>query len=559
MVTNDAVTAHVGALGGAPGVVVIAGTGAAALAIGADGSSCIVDGAGWWLGDEGSGAWVGADGLRAVLRAADGRGPATALSAAAVRRFGSLDAVRALAGQVNPPAVAATFGPDVAGAARAGDPVAADILARASSALATTTLAAIRAMSGAAARLGEDRLGEDVTSCSLEWGNSTSSTGAGGMNGAAALPVRVALVGGLAEWGDVLLGPWRTALGAGVRLVDPPPHAALLGAAELAVRTDLPHERLVCRAAGSSPDDRGADPDPLAVDGLPTEQVRPGLHDLDTRRAAEIVELMLAAEAAVPAALHAAAPQLAAAIDLAVDRMADGGRLIYVGAGTPGRLAALDAAECGPTFGVGPDRVTAVLAGGQGAAATSVEGAEDDDAAGRADLAAQRITPDDVVVGISASGRTPYVLGALAEAAEANAATVAIVNNPGTPLAAAADIAIEMLTGSEVIAGSTRLTAGTAQKIALNVLSTATMVRLGRTFGGWMVDVGPGNAKLRRRALRIVREAAGVDVDTARRALDEAEGETPTALVALLLGVDPATARSRLAAAGGRVRAAINS
>jgi N-acetylmuramic acid 6-phosphate etherase len=369
-----------------------------------------------------------------------------------------------------------------------------------------------------------------------------------------ARPVPVALVGGLAEWGEVLLGPWRAALSSGVRVVDAPPHAALLGAAELATRTDLPHERLVHRVSGAP-----RDTDPLAVDGLPTEQVRPGLDDLDTRRAAEIVEVMLAAEAAVPVALAAAASQLAAAVDLAVDRMADGGRLIYVGAGTPGRLAALDAAECGPTFGVPPDRVIAVLAGGQGVATTSVADAEDDSAAGRVDLAAQRITPDDVVVGISASGRTPYVLGALAEAARANAATVAIVNNAGSPLAAAADISIEVLTGAEVIAGSTRLTAGTAQKIALNVLSTATMVRLGKTFGGWMVDVSPGNAKLRRRALRIIREAAGVDADTARRALDDAAGETPTALVALLLGVDTATARTRLAAAGGRVRAAIGS
>jgi N-acetylmuramic acid 6-phosphate etherase len=558
-VTNDAVAAHVGALGGAPGVVLIAGTGAVALAVGPSGSCSIVDGAGWWLGDEGSGAWVGAGGLRAVLRAADGRGPATVLSDAAVRRFGSLDAVRALVRELNPAAIAASFGPDVAAAARAGDPVAMDILARASAALAATTLAAVDAVS----------YGDDVTlspsKSPSKRGNSTSSPAVNNTSTVTetetqpetqpeARPVPVALVGGLAEWGEVLLGPWRAALSSGVRVVDAPPHAALLGAAKLVTRTDLPHERLVHRVSGAP---RATDP--LAVDELPTEQVRPGLDDLDTRRAADIVEVMLAAEAAVPVALAAAAPQLAAAVDLAVDRMADGGRLIYVGAGTPGRLAALDAAECGPTFGVPPDRVLAVLAGGQGAATTSVAGAEDDSAAGGADLAAQRITPDDVVVGISASGRTPYVLGALAEAGRANAATVAIVNNAGSPLAAAADIAIEVLTGAEVIAGSTRLTAGTAQKIALNVLSTATMVRLGKTFGGWMVDISPGNVKLRRRALRIIREAAGVDADTARRALDDAAGETPTALVALLLGVDTATARTRLAAAGGRVRAAIGS
>jgi N-acetylmuramic acid 6-phosphate etherase len=588
-VTNDVVTAHVGALGGAPGVVLVAGTGAAALAIGPRGEATIVDGAGWWLGDDGSGAWVGAEALRAVLRAADGRGPRTALSAAAGRQFGSLDAVRALAGELNPAAAAASFGPDVAAAARAGDEVAAAILRSASTALAATALAAVRAIGGrrppaegaAAARAASGAAPVPLAPSPGAGGGATN-----GLAGTAALgaaePVPVALVGGLAEWGDVLLRPWRAALGPHVRVVDAPPHAALLGAAAVATRTDLPHEPLVHRADGGAGADepaaaRGCDiaplypserhivgrlgreagPDRLAVDGLPTEQVRPGLEDLDTRRSAEIVELMLAAEAAVPAALVAAAPVLACAVDLAVDRMADGGRLIYVGAGTPGRLAALDAAECGPTFGMPPHRVIAVLAGGPDAATASVEGAEDDGDAGRADLVAHRVTPDDIVVGISASGRTPYVLGALAAATAVNAATVAVVNNAGSPVAAAADIAVEVLTGPEVIAGSTRLTAGTAQKIVLNVLSTATMVRLGRTFGGWMVDVRPGNDKLRRRALRIVREAAGVDADTARRALDDAAGETPTALVALLLGVDAAAARAKLAAAGGRVRAAV--
>lgn len=534
IVTNDVVTAHVGALGGAPGVVLIAGTGAAALAVSGDGACTIVDGAGWWLGDEGSGAWVGAEGLRAVLRAADGRGPATALAGAAVARFGSLAGVRSLAGRTNPAATAATFGPDIAAAARDGDPVAVDILTRASAALATTTLAAVRQVHP----------------------HPAPESG----------PVPVTLVGGLVEWGDVLLHPWRAALAdATVTVLPPPPHAALLGAAALAERTDLPHERLVHRlpsatatAATGGAITGAAGADTIDVDGLPTEQVRPGLADLDIRRPAEIVDLMLAAEAAVPDVLAAAAPQLAAAIDLTVDRMADGGRLIYVGAGTPGRLAALDAAECGPTFGVPPHRVLAVLAGGDGAATTAVEGAEDDHDAGRADLAAQRVRSDDVVVGISASGRTPYVLGALAEASEAGAATVCVVNNAGSPIAAAVDIAVEVLTGPEVIAGSTRLTAGTAQKIALNVLSTATMVRLGKTYGGWMVDVSPGNAKLRRRALRIVREAAGVDAETASRALTEAGGETPTALVALLLGVDAGTARARLTTAGGRVRGALS-
>jgi N-acetylmuramic acid 6-phosphate etherase len=556
------VTAHIGALGGGPGVVIIAGTGAAALAVSPDGACSIVDGAGWWLGDEGSGSWVGAEGLRAVLRAHDGRGPATSLYDAASRRFGGqgFGVVRALAGQANPAAIAASFGPDVAEAARAGDEVAVDILARASAALVTTTVAAIRSAATGSTSL----RATDAGSAGLRPTGGPAGTGAaadgppGSGSGVASAPVPVALVGGLAEWGDVVLGPWRAAVTRAdqpVRVVPAPANAALLGAAVLAHRTDLPHERLTHRCSTGSASSEGFAVD--AVDGLPTEQVRPGLADLDTRAAADIVELMLAAEAAVPAALSAAAPQLAAAVDLAVDRLADGGRLLYVGAGTPGRLAALDAAECPPTFGVPSSLVTAVLAGGDDAATLATEGAEDDHDAGLHDLAAHRPTADDVVVGISASGRTPYVLGALAAAAKAGAATVAIVNNAGSPIAASADIAVEVLTGAEVVAGSTRLTAGTAQKIALNVLSTATMVRLGKTFGGWMVDVSPGNAKLRRRALRIVREAAGVDADTALQALDAADGETPTALVSLLLGVPADEARGRLASAGGRVRAAL--
>jgi N-acetylmuramic acid 6-phosphate etherase len=200
--------------------------------------------------------------------------------------------------------------------------------------------------------------------------------------------------------------------------------------------------------------------------------------------------------------------------------------------------------------------VTAIIAGGWNAATQALEGAEDDQTAGGVDVVAHNLGPADVVVGVSASGRTPYVLGALSAARAAGAVTVAVVNNPGSVLAAAADVAIEVCTGAEVIAGSTRLTAGTAQKIVLNTLSTATMVQLGRTFGGWMVDVQASNYKLRRRALRILRETTGAEPEAAERALADAGGETRTALVALLLGVDTQTARDRLAAANGQVRAA---
>lgn len=296
---------------------------------------------------------------------------------------------------------------------------------------------------------------------------------------------------------------------------------------------------------------------PAGLDDLVTEQVRPGLEDLDSRPSDEVIGLLLAAEAAVPAAMAAARPALAAAVEAVTLRLAAGGRLLYVGAGTPGRMAALDAAECVPTFGLPPGLVVAVMAGGRAAFADAVEGVEDDDAAGAADLRAHTVGDADVVVGISASGRTPYVLGALAAAAESGALTVAVVNNAGSPIAALAEHAIEVLTGAEVIGGSTRLSAGTAQKVVLNTLSTAVMVGLGKTYGGWMVDVLATNHKLRRRAVRIVRDVTGVDDATAAAALSACGGHVKTTLVSLLAGVDPDVAASLLRAAGGRVRAAV--
>jgi N-acetylmuramic acid 6-phosphate etherase len=270
------------------------------------------------------------------------------------------------------------------------------------------------------------------------------------------------------------------------------------------------------------------------LDQLGTEGVRTGLEDLNERPPAAIVDVLLTAEARVPAVLAAARDGLAEAVTAAERALRAGGRLIYVGAGTPGRLAALDAAECVPTFGVPPHLVLAVLAGGEEAAAMAVEGAEDDAAAGAAELAALAVDADDLVVGISASGRTPYVLAALDTANAVGATTVAIVNNPGSPAAARADVAVELLTGPEVIAGSTRLTAGTAQKIALNVLSTAAMVRWGRTHGPWMIDVLATNEKLRRRAQRMLSEITGASDDSAAAALAAAEGDTRVALRTLL-------------------------
>ncbi|OBF03372.1 hypothetical protein A5730_01575 [Mycobacterium sp. ACS4054] len=285
------------------------------------------------------------------------------------------------------------------------------------------------------------------------------------------------------------------------------------------------------------------------LDALATEAERPGLDDLDARPVAEVVALLVGAEGEAHAAVAAAVPRIAAAAEAIAMRVERGGRLIYAGAGTPGRLGVLDAAECAPTFGT--DLVRGVIAGGPAALTEAIEGAED--AFTPADLA--DLTAADALVGITASGRTPYVLGALAHARAAGALTVAVVNNPGSE--ASADVVIELLTGPEVLAGSTRLTAGTAQKVTLNALSTSVMIALGKAYGPRMVDVHPTSAKLRRRAVRIVRDAAGVDEDRAAAALDAAGGHAKTAIVALLVGVDAAEAAARLDRARGRVRAAL--
>jgi len=298
---------------------------------------------------------------------------------------------------------------------------------------------------------------------------------------------------------------------------------------------------------------------PFDLGGLVTERVRPELADLDLRPTQELVRLMASEEAVVAAAVRRAAPQIATAIDAVVARLTarPDGRIVYVGAGTAGRMGVLDAAECGPTFNAA-GKVVALLAGGPGAVTKPREGAEDDAATGAAELAALGAGPSDAVVGISASGRTPYVLGALAAAREAGALTVGLSCHPGSLVSAAADHAVEVVVGPEVIAGSTRLKAGSAQKLVLNTISTAVMVRLGRTFGNLMVDVSAGSEKLVDRARRIVATAAGCSPAEAAAALAAADGEVKTAIVALLAGLDPAAARRRLDASGGAVRRALS-
>jgi N-acetylmuramic acid 6-phosphate etherase len=288
-----------------------------------------------------------------------------------------------------------------------------------------------------------------------------------------------------------------------------------------------------------------------------TEVRRADGADLDLRSTLELVQLINAEDATVPAAVGRISVDLARAIDAIVERLARGGRLLYVGAGSSGRLALVDAAELGPTFGAPPEQVVALVAGGPAAAATAQEAAEDDEAAGAAELSALAVGPDDAVIALSASGRTPYALGAARTAAEAGALTAAVVCVEGSELGRLVDHELVAVTGPEVIAGSTRMKAGTAQKLILNTISTVSMVRLGKTYGNLMVDVVATNAKLRGRVRRAVALATGASADEVEAALDSAGGEAKVAIVSLLAGVDADAARERLRAAGGVVREAL--
>jgi N-acetylmuramic acid 6-phosphate etherase len=297
--------------------------------------------------------------------------------------------------------------------------------------------------------------------------------------------------------------------------------------------------------------------EPRALDDLVTEARAPTGADHDLRSTAELVELMNRQDSSVPAAVDAARAQVTAAIEEIVARLARGGRLIYVGAGSSGRIAALDAAECESTFSTEPGQVVALVAGGLVTSPAVQAAAEDGAEVGAAEIAALGAGEADAVVGISASGRTPYVLGALGAAADAGALTVALVSVPNSELARIADHELAVVVGPEFLAGSTRLKAGTAQKLVLNTISTVAMIRLGKTYGDLMVDVRSSNEKLAARARRIVRSATGVSEDEARAALEEADGSAKVAVVALLAGTDAKVARERLDRSGGVIRSAL--
>lgn len=290
---------------------------------------------------------------------------------------------------------------------------------------------------------------------------------------------------------------------------------------------------------------------------LTTEAFRPELAEIDQLATSEIARIMNDEDRTVPASVAELLPEISAAIDAIAARMARGGRLIYAGAGTAGRLGVLDASECPPTFNTDPADVIGLIAGGPSAMVTAVEGAEDSKELAAADLDALGLTAEDTVVGISASGRTPYAIGAVEHARAKGALTIGLSCNADSALGAAAEHPLEVVVGPELLTGSTRLKAGTAQKLVLNMLSTITMIRLGKTYGNLMVDVRASNEKLRARSRRIVSLATGASDAEIEAALAATDGEVKNAILTILGQVDGPTAATLLSASDGHLRAAL--
>ena len=290
---------------------------------------------------------------------------------------------------------------------------------------------------------------------------------------------------------------------------------------------------------------------------MSTETRNQNTMNLDIMSPLEVVTVMNQEDAKVPAAITPALPNIAQCVTWAIESIEAGGRIIYMGAGTSGRLGVLDAVECPPTFGVAPEVVVGLIAGGEKAFVKAVEGAEDSRELGRQDLIDINLAKHDIVIGIAASGRTPYVLGGLAYAQEIGCHTVAISCNPGSAIGQAAELAIEVVPGPEVLTGSTRLKSGTSQKLILNMISTATMVGCGKAYQNLMVDVMQTNEKLVVRAQNIVMEATGCDRETAREKIEIASGSAKTAITMILADCGLEEAKERLTKAKGHVREAI--
>ena len=294
------------------------------------------------------------------------------------------------------------------------------------------------------------------------------------------------------------------------------------------------------------------------ISELSTEKRNMRTMKLDEMTPYQIISIMNEEDHNVVEAVHQALPPIEKTIQWTTQSLQSGGRILYIGAGTSGRIGILDAVECPPTFGVSYNMVVGVIAGGQEAFVKAKEGAEDDPELGKKDLQDHQLTAKDVVIGLAASGRTPYVIGALRYARELGCKTVAISNNKEAPISAEADLAIELLTGPEVLTGSTRLKAGTAEKMVLNMISTASMVGIGKVYENLMVDVRQSNEKLVIRSENIVMEAVGCTREEARKNLKEVDGKTKLAITKMLLGCDAVTAGESLKQAGGKVKAAIS-
>lgn len=291
--------------------------------------------------------------------------------------------------------------------------------------------------------------------------------------------------------------------------------------------------------------------------GLSTESVDPHFAGLDTKAVPELAVLMNSADAAVPAAVQEALPQLIPAIEAICERFVTGGRIIYIGAGTSGRLGVLDASECPPTYNTDPGRVLGIIAGGEVALRDAVEGAEDDKNQGALDLDAYGVNRADAVIGLATSGRTPYVIGALERARDCGAVTVSVACNRDSVVSQVAEFPVEVIVGPEFVAGSTRLKAGTAQKLVLNMISTIAHIRAGKVFDNRMVDVRASNEKLRIRAARMVADLADVDENRARQVLQECHWSVKDAVVAIIRGVSADEAAALLDQADGRLREAL--
>jgi N-acetylmuramic acid 6-phosphate etherase len=526
VITHDAEVALIGGVGHRHGAVLIAGTGATAYGVNTHGAAWRADGWGYLVGDEGSAYWIGVEGLRAAARAHDGRGPATALEDLLVSHLGLSDADALVTliyadasgskGQVVPRL--ANLAPLVSHAARGGDTVAQAILQEAGRRLSNTLNAVVR--------------GLNMTNEAFE----------------------AVLMGGVLRARDLV---WKTVtvalkeIAPRARVIEPR-HDAAVGAALLAQQAGEERVEKEAEEPGESGEGNGK------KEAIPiTETRNPRTAAIDTLSSLEIVKLINDEDAGVAPAVRQELPQIARAMDVIVERLRQGGRLLYFGAGTSGRLGVLDASEIPPTFNASPDLVQGFIAGGDVALRRSVEAAEDDAAAGAQVVRDAGVNEADVAVGITASGGAPWVLSAVTEARRRGAATVAITCNPDSLLARLVEVVIAPVVGPEVVAGSSRMKAGTAQKMVLNMLSTATMIRLGKVYDNLMVDVQPTNVKLRHRAIHILREAAGVDSEAARRALKATEDQIKPALVMLLTGVDADEARQRLAAAKGFVRRAV--